>query len=106
MAQHQARWPVSVMGEVLQVSRSGFYAYVQRHASAGIGAEEVALCARVQAIAAATPYSYGRRRRAKQLPDEGFAVGRCQARRLMPQAGVAVRRARPRHPITTTSRHG
>jgi hypothetical protein len=43
MAQHQARWPVSVMGEVPQVSRSGFYAYVQRQASAGIGAEETAL---------------------------------------------------------------
>ena len=25
MAQYQAQWPVSVMGEVMQVSRSGFY---------------------------------------------------------------------------------
>jgi hypothetical protein len=43
MAQHQARWPVSVMGEVLQVSRSGLYAYGQRQAAASVGAEEVAL---------------------------------------------------------------
>ena len=106
MDQHQARWPVSVMCEVLQVSRSGFYAYVQRQASAGVGAEEAALLARVKAIAAETHHSYGSRRMAKQLQDEGFAVGRCKARRLMQQAGVAVRRARPRHPITTNSHHG
>jgi putative transposase len=79
---------------------------VQRQASAGVGAEEAALLARVKAIAAETPHSYGRRRMAKQLQDEGFAVGRCKARRLMQQAGVTVRRARPRHPITTNSRHG
>ena len=27
-------WPVAVLCEVLEVSRSGFYAYVQRHATA------------------------------------------------------------------------
>ena len=43
---------------------------------------------------------------AKQLQDEGFAVGRCKARLLMQQVGVGVRRARPHHPITTNSRHG
>ena len=32
MAEHQARWPVSVMCAVMQVSRSGFYAYGQRQA--------------------------------------------------------------------------
>jgi putative transposase len=94
------------MGEVLQVSRSGLYASVPRHASAGLGAEEAALFARVKAIAAETQDSYGSRRMAKQRHDEGFAVGRCKARRLMPQAGVAVQRARPRHPITTHRRHG
>ena len=37
MAQYQARWPVSVMCEVMQVSRSGFYAYGQRQAPAVAG---------------------------------------------------------------------
>ena len=60
----------------------------------------------MNAIAAETPHSDGRRRMAKRRHDEGVAVGRCKARRWMPQAGVAVRRARPRHPITTNSRHG
>jgi putative transposase len=105
MAQHQGRWPVSILCEVLQVSRSGFYAYVQRQPSRCVDAEEVALVARVQAIAAETRHSYGSRRMAKQLQDDGFAVGRYKARRLMRQAKVTVERPKKRGPVTTDSRH-
>jgi putative transposase len=106
MSQYQARWPVSVMCEVMQVSRSGFYAYVQRQASPDGGAEEAALLTRVQAIAAETRHTYGSRRMAKQLQADGFAVGRYKARRLMRQAKVMVQRRKQRHPMTTDSRHG
>jgi putative transposase len=91
---------------VLEVSRSGFYAYLPRHARAEIDAEEVLLLARIKAIAADTRHSYGTRRMAKQLQDEGFAVGRAKARRLMHQAGVVVQRPKQRGPVTTESRHG
>jgi transposase InsO family protein len=43
---------------------------------------------------------------AKQLQEEGCAVGRAKARRLMKEAGVSVRRPRARGPVTTDSRHG
>jgi transposase InsO family protein len=43
---------------------------------------------------------------AKQLHDDGFAIGRDKARRLMRQANVIVQRPRKRHPVTTDSRHG
>jgi hypothetical protein len=105
MAQHQGRWPVSVLCEVLQVSRSGFYTYGQRQTSVGLEAEEAPLVARVQAIAAETRHSYGSRRMAKQLQDDGFAVGRYKARRLMRQAKVTVERPKKRGPVTTDSRH-
>jgi transposase InsO family protein len=105
MAQHQGRWPVSVLCEVLQVSRSGFYASVQRQPSRCIDAEEAALVARVQAIAAETRHSDGSRRMAKQLQGDGFAVGRDKARRLMRQAKVTVERPKKRGPVTTDSRH-
>jgi hypothetical protein len=105
MAEHQDLWPVSVLCEVLDVSRSGFYADLQRHAQESGAAEEAALWARVKAIAAETRQSYGRRRMAKQLQDDGFHVGRAKARRLMNQAGVAVQRPRRRGPLTTDSRH-
>jgi putative transposase len=105
MAQHQL-WPVSILCRVLAVSRSGFYADVPRQTATCRGAEEVALVARVKAIAAETRSSYGSRRMAKQLQDDGFAVGRDKARRFMPQAAVTVRRPKPHYPVTTDSRHG
>ena len=106
MAQHQVRWPVSVMCAVLQVSRGGFYASVQRQAATCVGAEEIVLLVRVKAIAAETRYSYGSRRMAKQLRDDGFAVGRYKARQLMRQAKITVQRPKKCHPLTTDSRHG
>jgi transposase InsO family protein len=106
IAEHQDIWPVSVLCEVLDVSRSGFYEYLPRHTKASVDAEEVALFARVKAIAAETRHSYGSRRMAKQLQDEGVHVGRAKARRLMNKMGVAVQRPRRRGPMTTDSRHG
>ena len=82
------------------------YAYQQRQARPVIDLVAWALLARVKAIAAETRESDGSRRMAKQLQDDGVAVGRCKARRLMQEAGVRVRRAKPRGPITTESRHG
>ena len=60
-------WPVSVLCEVLDVSRSGFYEYLLRHTKASVDAAEVALFARVKAIAAETRHNYGSHRMAKQL---------------------------------------
>ena len=94
MAQQHGTGPVAVLCEVFDVSRSGFYSYVQRHAAPTIERDEVALLARVQAIHAETRQSDGRRRRAKPLQAEGFTVGRYKARRVMHQAGVGVRRPR------------
>jgi putative transposase len=105
MAEHQETWPVAVLCEVFEVSRSGFYAYLHRRATPPIDREDVELVARVKAIAAQTGQSYGSRRMAKQLQAEGFAVGRCKARRLMQEAAVVVRRPTHRRPLTTNSRH-
>jgi putative transposase len=106
MAQSHDTWPVAVLCEVFDVSRSGFYTYMQRRAAPTIDRDEVAMVAQVKAIAQETGYSYGSRRMAKQLQDDGFTVGRYKARRLMHQAGVTVRRPRQRRPMTTDSRHG
>jgi transposase InsO family protein len=105
MAEHQETWPVAVLCAVLEVSRSGFYTYLQRQAASPVDREQVELIARVKAIAAQTRQSYGSRRMAKQLQAEGYPVGRYRARRLMQQAGVAVHRPAQRRPQTTDSRH-
>lgn len=105
MAEQQHIWPVSVLCDVLGVSRSGFYAYLPRHATSAIDAQQVALMARVKEIATRTRHSYGRRRMATQLQAEGLQVGRAKARRVMQEAGVAVHHPKRRGPVTTDSRH-
>ena len=105
MAEHQDMWPISVLCEVVEVSRSGFYAYQQRTRRGVVDHERQGLVARVQAIAASTRYSYGSRRMARALQDEGFSVGRCKARRLMKEADITVKRPKKRGPVTTDSRH-
>jgi hypothetical protein len=77
----------NVLGEVLEVSRSGFYDYQSRQAHPTIDADEVALLARVKATAGATRSSYGSRCMTKVLPEEGFAVGRGKARETSVMAG-------------------
>jgi putative transposase len=105
IAAGQTLWPVALVCEVMQVSRSGFYAYARRQANRTIDRATLELLARVKAMAWETRQSYGSRRLATQLQDEGFAVGRAPARRLMKEAGVSVRRPRARGPVTTESRH-
>jgi putative transposase len=105
MAEYQHVWPVSVLCDVLGVSRSGFYDDLPRHAKSAIDAEHVALVARIKAIALQTRHSSGSRRMAKQLQEEGFHVGRAKARRLMQEAEVTVQRPKRRAPVTTDSRH-
>jgi putative transposase len=106
MAEHHDTWPMTVLCEVLEVSRSGFYAYLRRRGAAGKAGDELVLVAQVKAIAAKTRHSYGSRRMAKQLQAEGFTVGRAKARRLMQAAGVTVRRPTHHRPMTTDRHHG
>jgi transposase-like protein len=106
IAVHHARWPLSLLCEVMQVSRSGLYADLCRHRRPRDEGSREALLARVRAISRATRHSYGSRRMAKQLQDEGYKAGRYQARSLMRQANVRVERPRRRLPVTTDSRHG
>jgi hypothetical protein len=87
LAEPQGTWPGAVRCAVRAVSRSGFEAYWPRPAAAGVEAAAVTWVARVQAVAAATRDSDGRRRLARPLQAEGVAVGRAQARRWMRQAG-------------------
>jgi hypothetical protein len=73
MAENPQHWPVAVVCEVLEVSRSGFYAYQRRQAVPAHRGEEIDLLERIKSIAAKTHYSYGSRRLTKQLQDEGVS---------------------------------
>ena len=96
---------MAVLCEGLAVSRRGFYAYVQRQAAPWRDHDAVALLAPTGAIHTQRRQSDGHRRMAKPLQADALPGGRYKARRLMPEAGVAVRH-RKRYPVTTDSRHG
>jgi putative transposase len=96
---------MTVLCEVLDVSRSGFDADAHRQAARSRDHDTAVLLARVRALPPETRQSDGSRRMAKPRQADGLPVGRDNARRLMPAAGVAVR-PRKRCPITTDSRHG
>ena len=90
MRRHRRWWPVALMCRVLDVSRSGYYGWLQRHQPD----RQHPLLERVAQIHRRVGQCYGSRRMAQALQDEGFPVGRYLARKLMRLAGVAVRRKR------------
>jgi putative transposase len=106
IAAHQQCWPVSMLCEVLGVGRSGFYDDHKRQTAPLLSRAEIDMLERIKAIAEKTDHSYGSRRLAKHLQDEGYKVGRFKGRRLMKQAAVSVEGRRRRGPKTTDSRHG
>ena len=99
----KANFPVVVLCQVLQVSRSGYYDYQNRKARPD-GPDRQRLIVKVRAIHFSSRQTYGSRRMSKALKEDGEAVGRYQARTLMRQAAVAVRRKK-HFKVTTDSRH-
>ena len=98
-------YPLSVLCQVLQVSRSGYYAFMRRDMMGRQVAADPAVLADVRRLHRASRRTYGQRRLCEALQAHGYAVGRRRTRTLMQQAGVRIRQARPWRPRTTDSRH-
>jgi putative transposase len=100
----KANFPVSLMCRVLQVSRSGLYAWRHRpRASAGVHANR-ALLARIRCVHAASRETYGSPRVHMQLRREGVDAGRNRIARLMREDGLRGR-IRRKFRTTTDSSH-
>lgn len=98
---NQATYPVGVMCRVLSVSKSGFYARVDRPWSQRRRADMV-LTAKIKAIFERSRDSYGSPRIHAQLRADGVCVGRKRVERLMRSANL--QGAHRRRFITTTQR--
>lgn len=85
-------WPVAVVCRTLGMPRSSYYAWKARQGQPR--AQREALVDQVKLIHEASGESYGSRRMSQEMRRRGHAVGRHQARGLMQEAQVAVRRAR------------
>lgn len=87
MKANQASYPVTVMCKVLDVSPSGYYAWLKRPPSA----REVAnaeLTERIRTIHEESRQTYGAPRIHAELEDEGQSVGKNRVARLMREAGI------------------
>jgi len=92
IAKHRAIWPVSWMCDALGVSRSGFFAWLNRPPSARARSDEV-VGASVRRSFLASDRTYGARRVWRDVLEEGFSCGLHRIERLMRDQAL---RARPR----------
>jgi putative transposase len=97
MAKHRGIWPVRMMCETLEVSHSGFYAWLKRPPSQRERAD-VRLLSQVRASFTASDEAYGARRVWRDLQAWGFDCGLHRVERLMRSASLKARRARRRRP--------
>ena len=100
----KARFPITLMCRQLEVSTSGFYAWLARPPSARSIANK-RLVVEVKAVHAKSRGNYGSPRVHAELVAQGGHVGKNRVARLMRENGIVARRKkRFRH--TTDSQHG
>ena len=92
IAKHRHIWPVSWMCEVLDVSRSGFHAWLTRLASEHTRLDAT-LVTSIDKSFKASDRTYGARRIWRDVLEEGLACGLHRIERLMRLNGL---RARPK----------
>jgi len=92
IAKHRSVWPVAWLCEALDVSRSGFHAWLQRAPSARAIADEE-LTAKIRASFVGSARTYGARRVWRDVLAEGVSCGLHKIARLMRANAL---RARPR----------
>jgi transposase InsO family protein len=100
----KANYPVSMMCRVLEVSRSGFYAWYKRPPSARQISDQQ-LAQEILVVHLAGRGCYGTRRVQRGLRAAGMRVGHKRVTRIRRQHGLTVARRR-RFRVTTNSNHG
>lgn len=99
----RALYPVRVLCTVLEVSRSGYYAWIDRPEPAR-AMEDAQLAVEIAAAHQRSRATYGSPRVHRELRARGLRVGRKRVERLMRDRGIQARRKkRFRH--TTDSKH-
>jgi putative transposase len=99
----KAVWPIKVMCDVLDVSRSGYYAWQGRPASTRAQDDDELVVA-IKAAHELGRGNYGSPRVHRALQKNGKRVGRKRVARLMRREGIVAKR-RKKFRITTDSKH-
>lgn len=103
MDQHRQEFSVRTMCRLLEISRSGFYAWQCRPESRRARADR-SLLARIEAIHRESREAYGAVKTWKALRAQGVPCGRHRVARLRRAARIEAKRKR-RFRVTTQSRH-
>jgi putative transposase len=96
-------FPIALMCQVLNVARSGYYAWCNRPAAPRTQENEI-LTQRIQQIYDASRQSYGSPRIQAALVAEGVAISRQRVVRLMAKLGISAQ-SRRKFKATTDSEH-
>jgi putative transposase len=99
----KAQYPVTVLCETLQVSRSGYYTF-SRGVAPKRRRDDERLLAEIRRVHERTRRRYGSPRVHRELVAQGERVGRHRVARLMRKNGIVARRKR-RFVRTTDSKH-
>jgi transposase InsO family protein len=103
--EHRTTWPIEVQCRVLEVSRSGYYAWRRRPESRA-AKRRVELTDRIRAIHERPHHAnYGAPRIHRELVAQGYACNRKTVEKLMCRAGIRARTCRRFRVRTTDSRH-
>jgi putative transposase len=103
--QHSSQFPVDLMCIVLEVSRSGYYAWRQRPTSAQATRREQ-LVERIQAVHQDSRHRYGSPRVHAELQAQGTCCSQNTVAKLMRLRGIRSKMRRRFVVRTTDSRHG
>ena len=103
MRELRLQYPAPLMGRMMSVSASGYYAWVDRPLSKR-DREELRLDLEIKAADKRTRQTYGPERLQCDLAEHGIQVGICRIRRIRKKLGLRCKQKR-KFKATTDSRH-
>ena len=103
MKELRLKYPVPMMRRIMNVSASGYYAWVDRPLSKR-AQEEVRLELEIRAAHQRTRQTYGPERLQRDLAEHGVRVGVCRIKRIRQKLGIRCKQKR-RFKTTTNSAH-
>jgi len=103
MKELRLKYPVPLMRRIMNVSASGYYAWLDRPLSKRV-LEEMLLEVEIRAAHKRTRQTYGPERLAHDLAEHGIQVGICRIKRIRKKLGLRCKQKR-KFRATTDSRH-
>jgi putative transposase len=103
MKEQRLNHPIPLLGRLLSVSASGYYAWVDRPLSPR-AREEIRLEFEIRAADRRTRQTYGPERLQYDLAEPGIRAGICRIKRIRKKLGIRCKQKR-KFKVTTHSRH-